>query len=340
MFHNIKLYLFGIVVFMASISSSFGVMITYDLNGGHLPDSDDTTFSIEPSGDEVFLANPVRDGFTFAGWCEKNDADDGECGSVLGRIEQNGVKTWQWVVPATADTNTEYVALWDFVNKLDRCGDLPQPSVSEGWVVVTNNTRYDFDNDGKEVIPDECGATLLYVTNPSALASGPSGYMDAGIEAFTICRYNAIYHEYFCSVAIPVCSQEELASMMETMYGADGDMLLNWMATMLIGNPNATKDDLVWNQPSDDIEIDDRCLNTCEVQLSLLGVPMCMITDLADASTPALTVIHQNGPYYINLVSEADASNPAPLVDGSEHKIRIITASGTYNVVSVSPTSE
>ena len=47
MFRNIKLYLIAICAFMMSTASSFGVTIRYNLNGGHLADSDDTTFSVE-----------------------------------------------------------------------------------------------------------------------------------------------------------------------------------------------------------------------------------------------------------------------------------------------------
>ena len=340
MFRNIKLYLFGIIVFMVSITSSFGVTIRYNLNGGHLADSDDTTFSVEPSGDEIFLANPVRDGFTFAGWCEKNDADDWYCDNPLGQVEENGKKYWQWVVPSNVNTDTEYVALWDF-NKITNCSVLPSPSVSAGWIVVTNAWSYDFDNDGEEIVPEECGATLLYATNSEALENGVSAaaIMNAGIEAWTFCRYNTIYHKYFCSVAPSICNQDELSTMFQTMYGSNTSTILDFLAKSVTDNPNATKDDLVLNQTSDDITIHDRCSNTCNVQLSILGVPMCMITDSDDASDPALTVIHENGPYYINLVTEEDSENPAPLVTGSEHAIRIIAAGGTYNVVGESPAS-
>ncbi len=341
MFRNIKLYLIAICAFMMSTASSFGVTIRYNLNGGHLADSDDTTFSVEPSGDEIFLANPVRDGFTFAGWCEKNDADDWYCDNPLGQVEENGKKYWQWVVPSNVNTDTEYVALWDF-NKITNCSELPSPSVSAGWVFITNGWSYDFDNDGKEIVPEECGATLVYATNPSAFVNSHTlaDYINAGVESFTFCRYNTIYHKYFCSVAPSVCSQDEVVAWLQSFYGNTGDgEKLDSLAQSVTDDPNATKDDLVWNQPSDDITIHDRCSNTCNVQLSILGVPMCMITDSNDASNPALTVIHENGPYYINLVTEEDSENPAPLVTGSEHAIRIIAAGGTYNVVGESPAS-
>ena len=119
MFHNIKLYLFSIFVFMTSITSSFGVMITYDLNGGALP-SGETSYSVESNNNNnVILANPVKtvDGtdYIFAGWCKSSDYDNGECSSQKCVVEDNGTYSVRWTIPCAGDTiseNTTYIALW------------------------------------------------------------------------------------------------------------------------------------------------------------------------------------------------------------------------------------
>ena len=122
MFHNIKLYLFGIVAFVMSATSSFGVTITYNLNGGHLPGNNDPVYQIETSANTVVPANPIKDNYIFAGWCDSehyskvNNQDT--CSTDRVGLETitngNASKTLvHWTMPDNPTTNTTYVAMWE-----------------------------------------------------------------------------------------------------------------------------------------------------------------------------------------------------------------------------------
>ena len=138
-----------------NINSAFAYVITYDLNGGALP-TGETEFSIESTNDETVLANPIRTGHTFAGWCEKNDYEsDGVCDSP--KCIENDVATW--TIPCTGDTiqdDTDYIALWNAVEVT--CPSFESSTfVGRDWLLVDYITRgkYDFDGNGIDSV-DEC----------------------------------------------------------------------------------------------------------------------------------------------------------------------------------------
>ncbi len=103
---------------LVSFASAFGVAITYDLNGGQLPNGD-TIYQIDSSNAGTVLDNPTRDGYIFAGWCAESDytAATNTCSNRLGleTITNGDVsKTMvRWTVPDNVANNTTYIALWE-----------------------------------------------------------------------------------------------------------------------------------------------------------------------------------------------------------------------------------
>ena len=93
------------VAFLLMPASAFGVAITYDLNGGQLPNGD-TIYQIDSSNAGTVLDNPTQDGFIFTGWCAESDytAATNTCSNRLGleTITNGDVsKTMvRWTVPA------------------------------------------------------------------------------------------------------------------------------------------------------------------------------------------------------------------------------------------------
>jgi len=317
------------VIFLPIIQPVFAYRITYDLNGGQLPNGD-TNYSTETNGNEVVLDNPVRSGFTFAGWCEATDAADGVCDSPLGATEENGVISYRWVIPSSINSDTDYIALWNFGKNAESCPDANNMVLSGYWMRLAT-TGVDFNGDGIETRPNECAATLLYATNPSALIQGD--YLNAGIEAFTFCKYNMITHSYTCSAAVPLCSQEQIANFLSTMYGASDEDTLDWFATLVYNDENATRNDLVFNQPSNNITVLDMCPATCEVEITVLNAPMCLVTDVANATEPALIVRQGNNKYYINLTEEINSENPTHITTQSSNVLRVIAGEGQNKTV-------
>lgn len=106
------------VAFLLMPASAFGVAITYDLNGGQLPNGD-TIYQIDSSNAGTVLDNPTRDGYIFAGWCAESDytAATSTCSNRLGleTITNGDVsKTMvRWTVPDNVANNTTYIALWE-----------------------------------------------------------------------------------------------------------------------------------------------------------------------------------------------------------------------------------
>ena len=339
MFHNIKSYLFSIIVFMVSITSSFGVTITYNLNGGHLP-SGETSYSVESNDNSgnVILENPVKivDGnnYAFVGWCKSNDYNNGECSSPKCVVENNGVSSIQWTVPCAGDTltnDTTYIALWNYFEcpKANRSGD--------GTVEF-----------GEFFYKGSCFLLVAGVEHPELMDTF-DGDFDAVDYKIMLCRETETPGDYNdCTQSYRICNFDDLMALADR----DNDGILARWCNKLGLNDCSTLFDARHLSSNDVTEYTNELVSenvnniscsvsgTCTTQLSILGVPMCMITDINDASDPALTVIHENGPYYINLVTEEDSENPAPLVTGSEHAIRIITERGTYNVVGESPPNE
>ena len=336
MFHNIKLYLFGIVAFVMSAMSAFGVTITYDLDGGHLP-SGETSYSVESNNNNnVILANPIKDDFIFAGWCKSDDYNNGECSSrkcVVG-LENNGVYSVQWTVPCDGDTltnDTTYIALWNDIE----CPEPNQnnsenvmasvPVFSNGFCVLAVESFSDMAYINTCENPELCDLANLGLKVMLCRETTPGDYTDCS-QTYRICDINELYSLF-------ECGGKSMVDVWCDLLGLEDCSTL--FARHLSGVTEYTDELLSENM----IDVCQFSGNTCTTQLSVLGVPMCMITDINDASDPALTIIHENGPYYINLVTEEDSENPAPLVNGSTNAIRIITTSGTYNVVGESPPS-
>jgi len=96
--------------------SAFAYRITYNLNGGQLPNGD-TVYSTESSGTDVILDTPTRDNYIFAGWnyCAETDYDSttNTCTNPTRIINDNNSNYIHWIVPATLSENTVYIAQWE-----------------------------------------------------------------------------------------------------------------------------------------------------------------------------------------------------------------------------------
>ena len=105
-------------VVLLCFASAFGTTITYDLNGGSLPDGT-TYYSTESSGSSVVLDTPTKTGKIFAGWsvCTTESAgynsSTGTCTSPTRIITESGSSRVSWVVPGTVEYNTTYTAVWE-----------------------------------------------------------------------------------------------------------------------------------------------------------------------------------------------------------------------------------
>ena len=208
-----------------NINSAFAYVITYDLNGGALP-TGETEFSIESTNDEIVLANPIRTGHTFAGWCEKNDYEsDGVCDSP--KCIENDVATW--TIPCTDDTiqdDTDYIALW----RLDGCPNVVLADAQHNYTMSNGykdygamnpslyRFTYDFNNDG-ETTADECMTMVVKVEHPEYLIENATveDLSAANILGVGFCRYDGTNYNN-CVAPIGVCKAPLLTS-----YIANGD---------------------------------------------------------------------------------------------------------------------
>ena len=112
-------------VFLSFSTDAFGVTITYDLNNGSLP-TNETEYPTESTNDEIVLANPVYDGHTFVGWCEKSDytTNGDNCAvismssgnwTILTQQELTDLETTLNLTPGDPDNEIELVAVWHSV---------------------------------------------------------------------------------------------------------------------------------------------------------------------------------------------------------------------------------
>ena len=114
-------------VFLSFSTDAFGVTITYDLNNGSLP-TNETEYPTESTNDEIVLANPVYDGHTFVGWCEKSDytTNGDNCAvismssgnwTILTQQELADLETILNLTPGDPDNEIELVAVWQVDDK-------------------------------------------------------------------------------------------------------------------------------------------------------------------------------------------------------------------------------
>ena len=103
------------------ISSTFGAVVTYNLNGGALP-TGETVYQIETNNNSVVLDNPTKTGYIFTGWCDSdhyakvNNQDTCSTDRVgLETITNDNIsKTLvHWTVPNNLATDTTYIAMWE-----------------------------------------------------------------------------------------------------------------------------------------------------------------------------------------------------------------------------------
>ena len=103
------------VAFLLMPASAFGAVITYDLNGGQLPNGD-TVYQTDSSNSGAVLDNPTKtvDGtnYIFTGWCAQSDYNSttNTCSNRVGLDENNVVR---WTIPSDLATDTTYIALWE-----------------------------------------------------------------------------------------------------------------------------------------------------------------------------------------------------------------------------------
>ena len=138
-------------------SSAFAVTITYDFNGGQLPNGQ-TSYQIDSADpDTVILENPVRtEGnvqYIFDGWCEESDyiSATNTCAEDLDAV---------WTVPNDLTTDTTFIAVWTPVTQnitwMDGETEVTSGMLSE-YVPGKRNellagAKSDFDKAGKVFI--------------------------------------------------------------------------------------------------------------------------------------------------------------------------------------------
>jgi len=99
------------ITILVSLSSAFGVTLTYDLAGGHLSDGTTSSYTYDSSlGNGGVLDNPIRDGYIFTGWCTSSQISDNTCTPNLS--QESGKQFVRWTAPNNLNENTTYIAQW------------------------------------------------------------------------------------------------------------------------------------------------------------------------------------------------------------------------------------
>ena len=197
-------------------------------------------------------------------------------------------------------------------------------SLSNGWYEVAR-MAYDFDNNGATI--DECVVIAVQADNPQALQSG--NYANAQMNRFALCLYDASTGTYnnSCSEAVLTCNISNSDIYKILQFGGDsaayddheaGYELYDLLGRLLVGNNNATMNDVVFGNSSTAIPDVGVCPFTCasEVELTVVDAPMCLISGLPGTGTSGLVARRGNNTYHIALSTTA-----TPVHTNSVHQL-------------------